>query len=96
MVEQVGITLTLNSCKGETQQHLLEQFHDLVRSPTLVPHQYLKRIFGALQPQGSEVVVLTSHLPGLGKTEEIQRKAFSLRKMCVYIILQTIFIDSYW
>ena len=74
-----------NSGRGETQQHLLDQFHEFVHAPTLVQAQYLKRIFGAAQAKGSEVVVVTSQLPGLGKTEEIRLKAFQTHKTYVYV-----------
>ena len=78
-------SLMHNSGRGETQQHLLDQFHEFVHTPTLVQAQYLKRIFGAAQAKGSEVVVVTSQLPGLGKTEEIRLKAFQNHKTYVFI-----------
>ena len=78
-------SLMHHSGRGETQQHLLDQFHEFVHTPTLVQAQYLKRIFGAAQAKGSEVVVVTSQLPGLGKTEEIRLKAFQTHKTYVFI-----------
>ncbi len=52
---------------------------EYVHTPTLVPQSYLKRVFSQSNEGG--VVIVTSTLPGQGKTEEIQRMAYEQDKM---------------
>lgn len=73
--------LTLSSSRGNTQQHILDQFSDFVRTPIPISTDSLRELFKHVCQE--EVYVLTSELAGLGKTETIRRMAFSQRKQYV-------------
>lgn len=57
---------------------------EFVHTPSLVSPNYLQQIFADITTQ-NEVIVVTSSLPGLGKSEAIQRIAFQKRLLYVNI-----------
>lgn len=66
-----------NSC-GDAQQHLLSEFGAYIRTPNLISDDDMKSM---LLRNTDKIYVVTSDLPGAGKSEEIKRLAFENRRV---------------
>ncbi|CAC5371885.1 RNF213 [Mytilus coruscus] len=71
-------------CRGHENHPFLDQFSDMLSRPSPLSELVLKQIMG---DHWSHVTVVTSDVPGLGKSEFIQSKAICLknRSICVHI-----------
>ncbi|XP_052068616.1 uncharacterized protein LOC127707898 [Mytilus californianus] len=71
-------------CRGHENHPFLDQFADILSRPSPLSDLKLKQY---LVEQWSHVTVVTSDVPGLGKSEFIQRKAIADKKrpVCIHI-----------
>ncbi|CAG2213494.1 RNF213 [Mytilus edulis] len=71
-------------CRGHENHPFLDQFSDMLSRPTPLSDIKLKQF---LVEHLSHVKVITSDVPGLGKSEFIQRKSIAEKKrpMCIHI-----------
>ncbi|CAC5398279.1 RNF213 [Mytilus coruscus] len=71
-------------CRGHENHPFLDQFSDILSRPSPLSDLKLKQY---LVEQWSHVKVVTSDVPGLGKSEFIQRKAIADKKrpVCIHI-----------
>lgn len=67
--------LALVCCSaGAQQQHIIDEFHAFVTNTAGVSNETLFQLFSAMRP---ETFVISSDVPGLGKTETLRAMAFN-------------------
>ncbi|CAG2207746.1 RNF213 [Mytilus edulis] len=81
--KEEGYLLCL-TCRGHENQPFLDQFSDMLSRPSPLSELVLKQF---MVDHWSHVTIVTSDVPGLGKSEFIQRKAIHMKKrsVCVHI-----------